>query len=75
MNWAFIGIGIAVILALVTALVGPLFVDWTAYRATFEREASRLVGQPILVLGEANARLLPLPRVTFGALASRPDSG
>lgn len=65
MNWAFIGIGIAVILALITALVGPLFVDWTAYRATFEREASRLVGQPILVLGEANARLLPMPRVTF----------
>jgi uncharacterized protein involved in outer membrane biogenesis len=74
-NWAFIGIGIAVILALLTALVGPLFVDWTAYRTTFEREASRLVGQPITVLGTADARVLPMPRVIFeDVIVGPPDA-
>ena len=31
-----LGVAIAIILALVTALVGPLFVDWGRYRDTFE---------------------------------------
>lgn len=66
MNSAYIGIGVAIILALVAALVGPLFVDWSAHRAVFEREASRIVGAPVTVLGDVDARLLPSPRVRFG---------
>nr|WP_293291258.1 AsmA family protein [Oricola sp.] len=53
------------VLALVTALVAPYFIDWGRYRAGFEREASRILGQPVTVSGEAKARLLPFPSVTF----------
>ena len=46
-------------------LIAPFFVDWTAYRADFEREASRILGHPVVVRGEASARILPFPSVTF----------
>ncbi|MCE1236856.1 MAG: AsmA family protein [Hyphomicrobiales bacterium] len=66
MNSLYIGVGFAIILALVTALVGPYFVDWGTHRAVFEAEASRIVGLPVKVLGDVDARLLPAPRVRFG---------
>ncbi len=47
------------------ALVGPYFIDWTSYRADFEREASRILGRHVTVAGEAKARILPFPSVTF----------
>lgn len=53
------------IAVLVTALVGPLFIDWTAYRATFERQAEQLIGREVKILGEADMFLLPTPAVTF----------
>ncbi len=52
-------------LALCVALVGPYFVDWTSYRADFEREASAVLGRKVTVEGSASARLLPFPSVTF----------
>lgn len=53
-------------IALFTALIVPWFVDWTSYRAAFETEASRILGQPVSVAGRASVRLLPLPTVSFG---------
>lgn len=54
------------IVALLTAaLIGPYFVDWTSYRADFEREAGRILGREVKVEGVARARLLPFPSVTF----------
>lgn len=52
-------------LALSAALVAPYFVDWTSYRADFEREASRILGRDVTVRGSATARLLPFPSVSF----------
>ena len=52
-------------LALITALVAPYFIDWDAYRADFEKEATRVLGQTVTVSGRAKARLLPFPSVTF----------
>ncbi len=52
-------------LALTTALVAPYFIDWTSYRADFEREASRILGRAVKVEGTASARLLPFPSVSF----------
>ncbi len=52
-------------MALTAALVGPYFIDWTPYRADFEREASRILGRQVTVAGTATARLLPFPSVTF----------
>jgi large subunit ribosomal protein L24 len=56
-----LGLAIAFILALVAALVGPLFIDWTQFRPQFEAEASRVVGAPVRVGGAFEARLLPAP--------------
>ena len=52
-------------LLLTAALIGPYFIDWTSYRADFEREASRVLGREVKVAGDASARLLPFPSVTF----------
>jgi hypothetical protein len=64
-----LGIGIALILALIAALVGPYFVNWNSYRAFFEAEATRLVGLPVQVTGAIDARLLPIPSITLRAIA------
>ncbi len=66
MNSLYIGIGTALIIALVTALIGPFFVDWGAHRVAFETQAARIVGLPVRVLGDVDARLLPSPRIRFG---------
>ena len=66
MQATLLAIAVAIILALVAALVGPHFVDWTEYRANFETEASRLVGQPVRITGAIDARILPTPALTLG---------
>ncbi len=68
LNTLYIGIGGTILLALIIALVGPLFVDWTSYRSAFEREASRVLGQPVRVLGTADMQILPLPHLQFGTV-------
>jgi large subunit ribosomal protein L24 len=56
-----LGLAIAIILALLTALVGPLFVDWERFRPQFEAEATRVIGAPVRVGGAIDLRLLPSP--------------
>ena len=65
----FVFTGVLVVIALFTALVAPYFIDWTAYKQDFERQASQVLGQPVTVGGNANVRILPLPSVTFGDLS------
>jgi uncharacterized protein involved in outer membrane biogenesis len=60
-----LGFAIAIILALVTALVGPLLVDWSAYRGQFESRASRLAGREVRITGAIEARLLPTPSLVL----------
>ena len=61
--------GVLIVIALFTALVAPYFIDWTAYKQDFERQASQVFGQPVTVGGNAEVRILPLPSVTFGDLS------
>lgn len=61
-----LSIGIAIILALVTALIAPIFVDWGEYRAAIETQASRMVGTPVRVGGMIDVRLLPTPSLKLG---------
>src|SRR5258705_12381504 len=56
-----LGLSIAFIIALIAALIGPYFVDWNQFRPQFETEATRVVGAPVRVSGELDARLLPTP--------------
>jgi large subunit ribosomal protein L24 len=60
-----LGLAIALILALLAALVGPLLIDLGNYRSLFEAEAHRLTGVKIRVTGAIDARLLPSPRLTL----------
>ena len=63
MQTTLLGLAIAIILALVAALVGPLLLDWGSHRTLFEAEASRLIGVKVRVTGDIDARLLPSPRL------------
>lgn len=65
MQATLLGVSIAIILALVAALVGPLFIDWSRYHAVFEARASRIVGMPVRVTGAIDARILPSPSVVL----------
>lgn len=65
MQTTLLGLAIAIILALLAALVGPLLIDWGGYRAIVEAEASHLVGAEVRVTGAIDARLLPTPRLTL----------
>ena len=76
MQTTLLGVAMAIILALVTALVGPLFIDWNSYRGEFEARASRLTGLDFRVTGALDARLLPTPTVVLqGVEFGRPDEG
>ncbi|MEI9401507.1 AsmA family protein [Mesorhizobium argentiipisi] len=61
----FVIFGGLFVLVLCAALVVPYFIDWTGYRGDFEREASAILGRKVTVKGDATARLLPFPSVTF----------
>ncbi len=65
MQTTLLGLAIAIILALVAALVGPLLIDWGGHRTLFEAEASRLIGVDVRVTGAIDARLLPTPSLTL----------
>ena len=65
MQTTLLGLAIAIILALVAALVGPLLIDWGGYRSVFEAEASHLIGVDVRVTGAIDARLLPSPRLVL----------
>ena len=69
MQTTLLGLAIAIILALLAALVGPLLIDLGNYRSVFETEARRLTGANIRVAGPIDARLLPSPRLTLHDIA------
>ncbi len=76
MQTTLLGFAFAIILALVTALVGPLFVDWSSYRGEFEARATRLTGLDFRVTGAIDARVLPTPSITLhGVEFGRPNEG
>ena len=71
MQTALLSAGIAIILALVTALVGPFFVDWGSYRTELEATVGRLTGLEVRVSGPIDVRILPTPTLTLPSSAGR----
>jgi large subunit ribosomal protein L24 len=71
-----LGLAIAFILALLAALIGPYFLDWSQFRPQFEREAARVIGMPVRVNGAIDARLLPTPSLLLRnvAIGARSDA-
>ncbi len=70
----FVIIGGLIVAVLMAALLAPYFVDWTGYKASFEAEATKILGRPVKVAGAASARLLPFPSVTFSNVRVGEDS-
>ena len=71
MQTALLGAAIAIILALVTALVGPLFVDWGRFRDAFEAKAQHLTGLEVKIAGPIEVHLLPTPTVKLQEIEAR----
>ena len=65
MQTTLLSVAVAIILALVAALVGPLLIDWNGYRPVFEAQISRVMGTEVRVAGPIDLRLLPSPRLTL----------
>lgn len=76
MQGFLITVATAVMLAIGAAFAAPFVVDWTAWRATFEAEASRTLGMPVQIRGAIDAELLPSPKLTLRdvSLGSDPAS-
>lgn len=66
MQKTLLGAAIALIMVLVTALVGPLFVDWGGYRTTVETGIADVIGLPARIGGPIDVRLLPVPTLRVG---------
>ncbi len=60
-----VSLGGLLVVALFSALLAPLFVDWTNFRQNFEDRASQLLGKKVVVHGSVSARILPFPSVTM----------
>jgi hypothetical protein len=57
-----------VLLALLAALVGPGFVDWSQHRALVEDRLKAIAGVDIVTTGPIELRLLPSPRIAISGL-------
>jgi hypothetical protein len=67
-----LGIGIAIILALGTALVGPYFIDWDGYRPAIESKAAEIIGAPVHIAGPIALSLLPTTSLRLEGVAIGP---
>ncbi len=56
-----LGLALILIAAIAAALAAPAFVDWNAWRTTFESRASALAGAPVKIRGDISATILPQP--------------
>ena len=59
-------IAVVLVAALTTALVAPLFVDWSAHRAEIEARLGAMTGADVSLKGPIALRLLPTPYLTLG---------
>ena len=59
-------IGVLLVIALFTALIGPYFVDWSQYRADIEKYGREITGRDVSVDGVIDISLLPLPNISLG---------
>ncbi len=60
-NSLLLTIGFVLVLAFSALFAAPLFVNWNDYRAVFEEQASAIVGRPVVIRGEIEARIMPAP--------------
>ncbi len=62
------------VVVLFSALLAPLFVDWSNFRKDFETQASFILGKKVVVLGSVDARILPFPSITLNDVQVGPQA-
>ena len=76
--WRVAAYGLAVLLLAVLAALwlGPQFVDWSRYKATFAERMSEALGRPVTVQGSLDLVLLPSPRLSLSdvRVANHPEA-
>lgn len=65
----------AIILAVAAAFAAPFVVDWSQWRSTFEAQAARTLGAPVIIRGPIDAQILPTPRVVLRDVSIGLDGG
>ncbi len=65
----------AIILAVAAAFAAPFVVDWSQWRSTFEAQAARTLGAPVVIRGPIDAQILPTPRVVLRDVSIGLDGG
>ncbi len=67
-------VAVLLVVALTTALIAPLFIDWSRHRGRIEAQLSDVVGAPVTVAGPIDIRFLPTPHLVLKAvtIASTP---
>ena len=73
MNSILLSLGVAIVLALVAALVGPYFIDWSDYRADVEARISEITGSNAVIGGELDIRFLPTGSIDITGLEIQRD--
>lgn len=66
MNTFLITVGAAIIAALLTAFIAPVFIDWNGYRDRIEAKARSMLCREVEIAGDLVVRLLPEPVITTG---------
>jgi len=56
-----LGLGLALIAAILAAFVAPFFIDWNEWRPQLEAQASALAGTRVTISGNIDLTLLPTP--------------
>jgi uncharacterized protein involved in outer membrane biogenesis len=68
-------VGLLMVAALTALFAAPVLIDWNAYRGTFEKQATILLGREVRVGGNASLRLLPSPYLHFDNIRIADQTG
>lgn len=61
MQTTLLGLGLALIAAILAAFAAPFFIDWNEWRPQLEAQASALAGSRVTIAGTIDLTLLPTP--------------
>lgn len=76
MQTTLLGLGLALIAAILAAFAAPFFIDWNEWRPQLEAQASALAGSSVTISGNIDLTLLPTPAfVLRNVSVGEPESG
>ncbi len=61
-------LGVTVVLVLFAALIAPMFIDWSNYRAQLESYGSHIAGRDVRIEGPVRIQILPTPVISVSGL-------